>query len=95
VITLSGLVMAILGFLLYFLKKQAFPYMPYLLMIPPIGVASYVFVFNISRKYNGLLPTSFSALTKELLLATAFATGIFLIFTVLLLLMTGLFKKYI
>jgi cytochrome b subunit of formate dehydrogenase len=53
-----GVVILLAGVFLLFYKQQFAPYMRYLLPIPPIGVASYVFVYNMFAKYEGRRPGS-------------------------------------
>jgi hypothetical protein len=48
--------------------------MRYLLPIPPIGVASYVFVYNIFSKYGGTWPEPLCNLIKEIVWASAISS---------------------
>ncbi len=67
----------------------------FLLPIPPLGVASYVFVFNMFRKIlikNSEIKISYSEICIEVILATVIVIIIFLIFTLLLAFLVNFFK---
>ena len=55
-IVTMGVVITLSGVVLYYFRDQVGQYMRYLLPIPPIGVAAYVFVYNMFGKYDGKLP---------------------------------------
>ena len=80
-IILCGVTMAMLGIIVLFFKDLASPYMRYFLPIPPIGVAAYVFVFNMFRKYDGRLPQSILKVMSELSIATFLSAFFFLVFS--------------
>ena len=80
-IIFCGVTMAMLGFFVLLFKDLAAPNMRYFLPIPPIGVAAYVFVFNMFRKYDGHLPGSFLKVLTELSIATFASAAFFLIFS--------------
>lgn len=87
----SGIVMSLAGVVLFLVKEQLAAYIRYLLVIPPVGVASYVFVFNLLKKNNGKIPSFVSSFLLEVAVATCFAAVIFFVFTVLLGLFIGVF----
>ncbi len=89
----SGLVMALLGAILYIFKEAAAPYMRFLLTIPPVGVAAYIYVFNMFRKFNGELQQPRMSLLTDMLIATATAAAVFLIFSALLLIIISLLNR--
>lgn len=79
-----GVVISLAGIALLCWKSQVAPHMRFLLPIPPIGVASYVFVFNLFTKYGGSCPESLSDVIKEIILASAISSASFFIFTLVL-----------
>lgn len=89
----SGLVMALLGFVLYLFRDAAAPYMRFLLTIPPVGVAAYIYIFNLYRKFNGVLPQDRFQVLLDLLVATVTAAGVFIVFSALLLLLIGILSR--
>ena len=73
--------MFIVGLILYTNATRVAPYMRYLLPLPPISVAAYIYVLNIvslksDRAFN---------IGKDLLLETVIGTVSFLLITLLLL----------
>ncbi len=84
VIVGSGLVMSLFGIVLILVREQIAGYARYLLTIPPIGVASYVFVFNLLKKHNGGIPASVPIFLSEVAMATLIAAAVFFTFTILL-----------
>lgn len=75
-ISLAGGLIGLGGLLLYLLRAQLVPYLRFVLPIPPLGVAVYVFVFNLFNHYNGSLPDK-AALLREILTGTLVAALVF------------------
>ena len=81
VIASMGFAMFIVGLILYSNASRVAPYMRYLLPLPPIAVAAYIYVLNIvgaesDRTLN---------IGQDLLLETLIGTVSFLLITLLLL----------
>ncbi len=94
-ISISGVIMAAGGLVLYAIRDSIAPYMRFLLPVPPVGVAAYVFVFNMFAVYNGRLPASTFQTIREISLATLFSASIFLVFTLLLVLLVHFIMKWV
>ncbi len=92
-IAFFGVVTALMGICLYFFRDSVAPYMRFLLPIPPIGVAAYVFVFNMFRNYESGLPNA-GGLFREIFTATLTSTAIFLVFSLLLIFMVQLHNQH-
>ena len=92
-IVIMGFAISLSGIVFYFMKDQASQYIRYLLPIPPIGVAAYVYVVNMFEKYNGKLPGTLSGLFREVFFATLFSTVVFAGFTVFLILLVNAVKR--
>jgi hypothetical protein len=73
-----GIVILLAGIALLCWKNQIAPHMRFLLPVPPIGVASYVFVYNMFSKYGGTLPGPFVDIIKEILWARPYLPYLFL-----------------
>ena len=58
-ITSAGLLMLLTGLLLYVFRDVVSRNVRFFLPVPPLGVAAYVFVFNLFAFYNGNLPGNF------------------------------------
>lgn len=82
-IAISGLIMLTAGILLYYFKAQLNGNVRFFLPIPPIGVAAYIFAFNMFKHYNGKVE-NLSTTIYELLMATAISSFFFFMFTALL-----------
>lgn len=82
-ITLAGALMGLGGIVLYFTRSLISSRVRYFLPMPPIGVAAYVFVFNMFKFYNASLP-SFSDVLIDVLLSTLIAALVFFLLVVLM-----------
>jgi predicted secreted protein len=91
----SGLLMLMAGLFLYLLRGWIQSYLRFFLPIPPLGVAAYVFVFNMLKDYNGSLPPERWKIVSEVLYSTLISAIIFGVFTVCLVLGIYCLKKYI
>ena len=78
-----GIVIGLAGVVLLIFKELSVKYLRYLLPIPPIGVAAYVFVYNLFRTYEGRLPTS-TIVVKEILWASLISFLVYIIFVCLI-----------
>lgn len=83
-IIFMGAVILLAGVALLFYKQHIAPYMRYLLPIPPIGVASYVFVCNMFSKYDGRTPGTAWETLVEIFLASGISFVFFFVFTLIL-----------
>jgi hypothetical protein len=82
-IAVTGLLLLVTGTALYIFRNQIAGNSRYILPIPPLGVAAYVFVFNMYRHYNTNLPLRTWDMVKEIVYSTALAAVFFGLFTVL------------
>jgi len=89
-IAASGLSMLLLGVGIYLFRTTAAPYLRFLLPIPPLGVAAYVYVFNLFRHFDGRSPQPVFRLIQDLTVATVTAASIFLLFSLCLTLVIAL-----
>ncbi len=89
-----GLVVGIFGLVLFFFRTQIAPYLRYFLPLPPLGVAAYVFVFNLYGYFGGEMPANKMTLLKELLIGTSVMTLIFGLTTFLLVLFLEITRRF-
>ena len=82
-IAVSGFLTMLAGITLYFFRGSIATNIRYLLQIPPLGVAAYIFAFNLFRYYNGTLPENVAITARDILVATLISAGVFFIFTFL------------
>jgi hypothetical protein len=83
-IAIFGLLVFLVGLVLYIFRDSLSTYIRFILPIPPISVAAYIFVFNMFRHYGGHLPETFTGTTREILLSTGISAILFGTFTILL-----------
>ncbi len=83
-IIFMGVVIILAGFVLLVYRQQVGPYMRFLLPIPPIGVASYVFVYNMFSRYDGQRPGTFWVTLMEIGWASGLSFIFFFVFTFIL-----------
>ncbi|MCJ7537707.1 MAG: hypothetical protein MUO57_19450, partial [Anaerolineales bacterium] len=93
-IAVSGLLTMLAGIILYLFRGSIAINIRYLLQIPPLGVAAYIFAFNFFRYYNGSLPDKFAITAREIIYSTLISAGIFFIFTVSFVLIIGLIDRF-
>ena len=92
-IAISGLLMLIAGIVLYYFKDQLTGgEIRFFLPIPPIGVAAYIFVFNMFKHTQGSMPGK-AAILSEMLIATMVSGFFFFIFTAILVFLIHFLKN--
>jgi hypothetical protein len=92
-IAVAGLLMLLTGLVLYLFKESLSNNIRFFLPIPPIGVAAYVFAFNMFRYYSGSLPGNTRDIFLEVIYSTAISTVVFFAFTALIIVITYLLKE--
>ncbi len=92
---LTGVLLALAGLGLYFMRDLVSPYIRYVLPIPPIAVASYVFVFNYFKDVNDRMPTSIWGVVEEIAGATLVATMAFFSLSLFLALLVLLVRRLV
>ncbi|UCF28973.1 MAG: hypothetical protein JSW42_04660 [Chloroflexota bacterium] len=92
-IAVSGFLTMLAGITLYFFRGSISTNIRYLLQIPPLGVAAYIFAFNLFRYYNGSLPENIAITAKEIVVSTLISGGVFFIFTVSFVVIIGIIGK--
>lgn len=76
-ITVAGLLMMLTGVLLYIFRGIVTSNVRFFLPIPPLGVAAYVFVFNLFNYYDGKLPTNPLDTARELAISAVISGVVF------------------
>ena len=92
-IAVSGFLTMLAGIILYFFRGSISTNIRYLLQIPPLGVAAYIFALNLFRYYNGSLPDNIAITAKEIVVSTLISGGVFFIFTVSFVVIIGIIGK--
>ena len=92
-ITSAGLLMLLTGLLLYVFRDVVTRNVRFFLPVPPLGVAAYVFVFNLFAFYNGNLPGNFGDTVRELVTSAAISGVVFCVFIVANLVLTYWLKQ--
>lgn len=81
------------GIILYLFRGSIATNIRYLLQVPPLGVAAYIFAFNLFRYYNGNLPDNFALTAKEIIYSTLISASIFFLFTVMFVLIINFIDR--
>jgi len=89
----AGLLIMLTGSALYFFRDYIGDNTRYFMPIPPLGVASYIFIFNMFRHYDGHLPDSIWTTVKEVLFSSAIAALAFGLLTSALIVVITLAKR--
>lgn len=90
--TITGLLLGIIGLLLFMFAHRLSGYMHLLLTLPPVAVASYVFVVNLYKITNGTqLP--FVQLCSELFHLVLVSSGFLVVFVLFTTAFIGLYIK--
>ena len=89
-ILVAGGLLALVGLELYFVRNLVAPYLRYVLPIPPLAVAAYVFTFNYFKDVNQ--PTTIGNVIKEVASATLVATIAFFYFSLVLVLLISFIR---
>jgi hypothetical protein len=92
-IAIAGLLIMLTGILLYLFRDQIADNVRFFMPIPPLGVAAYIFVFNMYNFYDGQLPEGNWTAAKEILYSTAIAAISFGVFTFLILGIISLIRR--
>ena len=79
-ITVAGFLMLLTGLFLYVFRGMVTTNIRFFLPIPPLGVAAYVFVFNLFSHYNGSLPPNIWDTVGELTLSAVISGIVFILF---------------
>ncbi len=92
-IAASGFLILLTGLLLYVFREPVSRNLRFFLPIPPIGVAAYIFVFNMFRYYEGELPGTVGETLREVGYSTGILTVVFFSFAALSVLLTQLLRR--
>jgi len=91
----AGLLVLLTGLSLFFFRDFFARYIRFFLPIPPLAVAAYIYVYNLFEHYNGRLPSGGMVVAKDLLLNVLISAVFIILFTVLLILIISLLKRFI
>ncbi len=89
----AGFMMVLTGLLLYIFKDVVSRNVRFFLPIPPLGVAAYVFVFNMFAYYSGNLPGGVWETIRELTVSAVISGVVFCVFIVANLVITYCLKQ--
>lgn len=92
-IAVAGLLIMLTGIALYIFRDQVSDNVRFFMPIPPLGVAAYIFVFNMYSHYDGRLPEGSWVAVKEIVYSTAIAGLSFGIFALLILLIINFIRR--
>ena len=92
-IAVAGLLILLTGIILYLFRDQISDNVRFFMPVPPLGVAAYIFIFNMYNYYDGRLPEGNWVAAKEILYSTAIAAISFGVFAFLILAIINFIKR--
>lgn len=92
-IVVAGFLILLTGITLYLFREQISDNIRFFMPIPPLAVASYIFVFNMFNHYGGHLPEGNWAAAKEILYSTIIAAVSFGVFAVVITVAINFIKR--
>ena len=92
-IAAAGLLILLTGIVLYFFRDEISDNVRFVMPIPPLVVAAYIFVFNMYSHYGGQLPDGKWFSLREVLISTATAAISFGVFVALIMIIVGFLKR--
>jgi len=93
-ITGAGLLILLTGLSFLFFRDFISRNIRYFLPIPPIGVAAYIYVFNLYQHNNGDFTRSFVVTIKEILLSVSLVAFTFTTFVLFLIVFINTVRKW-
>ncbi len=92
-ITGAGLLILLTGTTFLVFRDFISKYIRYFLPLPPVGVAAYIYVYNLYQHYNGEVTNSVSVTIKEILLGVGVVSVSFAVFVGVLVVFIDIFRK--
>jgi len=92
-IVAAGLLILLTGIVFYVFRDEIAENVRFIMPIPPLVVAAYIFVFNMYSHYDGNLPERTWVAATEILYSTAVAAISFGVFAFLILVIVNFFKR--
>lgn len=89
----AGLLILVTGLSFLFFRDFIARHIRYFLPIPPIGVAAYIYVFNLYQHNNGNMTVRLSGTIKEIFLSVGVTSLTFGVFVVFLIMFISTFRK--
>jgi hypothetical protein len=91
----AGLLIFLTGICFLIFRDYISRNIRYFLPLPPIGVAAYIYVYNLYQHYNGEISLNIAGTMKEVLVSVAVASVSFGLFAGLLILFIDISKRII
>jgi hypothetical protein len=89
----AGLIILLTGIFFLFFRDFISKYIRLFLPIPPIGVAAYIYIFNLYQHNNGNLPGPLSETIKEISLSVGIMSLTFTAFVIFLIVFIDTIRK--
>ena len=91
----SGIAIAVVGLLIYFFRKSLYDFMPFILALPPIGVAAYVYLFRLLSQKTAAKDSGYSLSFPDIMLGGLLTGLAFIFFCLLIMALVSLLKKLV
>ena len=91
----SGIAIAVAGLIIYFFRKSLPSFMPFILALPPIGVAAYVYLFRLLSQKTASNDNGYGLSFPDILLGGLLTGLAFIFFCLLIMAFVSLLKKLV
>ena len=89
----AGLLLLLTGLVFLIFRAYIAKHIRFFLPIPPIGVAAYIYVYNLYLQNDGQVAGNFPSLAKEIVLSVMVASISFTVFIGLLIVFINFFRN--
>ena len=91
----SGIAIAVAGLIIYFFRKSIPDFMPFILALPPIGVAAYVYLFRLLSQKITSNSNGYSLSFSDILFGGMLTGLAFIFFCLIIITIVSLLKKLV
>lgn len=89
----SGLLLLLTGLVFLIFRDYISKHIRFFLPIPPVGVAAYIYVYNLYLQNGNRFAGNFSSMAKEVFLSVIAVSISFAVFAVLLIIFINFFRN--
>jgi len=89
----SGLLLLLTGLVFLIFRDYISKHIRFFLPIPPVGVAAYIYVYNLYLQNGNRFAGNFSSMAKEVFLSVIAVSISFAVFVVLLIIFINFFRN--
>lgn len=91
----SGIAIAVAGLIIYFFRKSLPDFMPFILALPPVGVAAYVYLYRLLSQKAITNDNGYFIPFPDILLGGLLTGLAFIFFCIIIMTIVSLLKKLV